>query len=197
MQRHHRGLGWLRDGVALLLIIYVALWNHDVAPGHKPILPDSVRWISWTTGLDQQFDLFSPDPMIEDGWYVLQGWLWNGQAVNVFTGEHNVTFARPAWIADTYPTQRWRRYLIYLWNPTYQALLEPFAQYLANNWNKQHGSDEQIRYVEIYYMQEIVGPGHTHSLAEPRLLWTQVYDPALYSKVQPPTVTADKNQPSP
>ncbi len=185
IKRHARGLGWVRDGAVLALLAYVILWNHDVAPNREPLLPNEVKWVGWATGLDQQFDLFSPDPMLDDGWYVMQGWLWKGQPVNVFTGEREVTFARPAWIADTYPGQRWRRYLIYLWDPAYQPLMEPLAQYLTKNWNRRHGADEQLRYVEIYYMREIVGLHHTRSPTETRLLWTQVYDPALYPKVNP------------
>jgi hypothetical protein len=80
----------LRDGVALLLIVYVVVWNINSVPGRQGIMPATYRWIAADTGLDQLFSFFAPDPGTHDGWLVIEGDLENGKTVNAFTGEPTV-----------------------------------------------------------------------------------------------------------
>ncbi len=180
------GIGWrkygrilpgiLRDATVGLLSIYAVLWNTDTLPGRSPRLPEKYQWIGRETGLNQLFDLFTPDPGTSDGWFVIEGVLKNGAHVNAYTGARTVSYEKPANLGDTYGNQRWGALFICLWHDSGSYLLEPFAEYLGREWNRTHQGDEEIQTLFITFMRQNVGPRHTHWPLEEELLWTQTFE---------------------
>jgi hypothetical protein len=168
-------LNGLGDGVALFLMIYVVLWNIGTIPGRPRPIPDEYAWIARTTGLEQLFDFFAPDPRTDDGWFVIEGDLQNGKTVNAFTGESHVSFERPANIQSTYVNQHWGAYLLCLWSPNCSQHLQPFSQYLARRWNETHSGPEHMNEVRITFMHEYLAPNHQRIPATQELLWTQTF----------------------
>jgi hypothetical protein len=124
---------WPVNVLAAILIAYVFLWNvSSVTPyGFVP----SREKLAITLGLDQKWDMFAPYPLTYDGWYVIDGRLRNGSEVNVLHPDRGVSFEQPASIADQYPNERWRKYLMNLSlseNADYRLY---YARFFCRSWN--------------------------------------------------------------
>jgi hypothetical protein len=172
--------GWtlrlLCDGFLVFLIGYVTLYNIDTLPGRDPLVPDRLDWIATDTALDQNFNMFAPDPTTDDGWYVMLGGLRNHKTVDAFTGATPASFAKPASVADTYRDERWDAYLGNLVDPDYTYYREPFALYLGQEWNRAHQGGEQLLSLEIIFMHEASAPAHLKQPPEEEPLWTEGFD---------------------
>lgn len=46
--------------------------------------PGYPRPLMMLLGLNQKWDMFAPRPVVEDGWYVIDGTLRNGRHVDLF-----------------------------------------------------------------------------------------------------------------
>lgn len=146
---------------SLLLILYVFLWNLSSIT-HVPFQPweDS---IGLTLGLDQRWDMFAPNPLTYDGWYVIEGHLRDGRTVNVMNPDRPLTFTQPASIADQYKNERWRKYLMNLSlseNTDYRLY---YGRYLCRSWNdgKFVADPATLTNFDIYFM------AHQNSIQRP------------------------------
>ncbi len=164
---------WMRDAAVLVAIIFVLILNLGSFPDHYNLITTAALRVSNDLGLTQSFDLFAPNPQTYDGWYVLRGWLKNGQDVDLVTGESPPDFDPPPLIADSYLDERWRSFLLDLTSDDFQDYREGLSEYLAREWNATHRGDSQVQKVEIIYMCYYNGPDHTVSPTTPMILWTQ------------------------
>src|SRR5262249_24161587 len=76
----------LLNVAAACFLVYVFLCNVrtvDVAPWSR-LLPRQADFIASTFAVDQQWDMFAPCPLKDDGWYVVQGNLKNGSSIDLF-----------------------------------------------------------------------------------------------------------------
>lgn len=158
--------GWIPNLVAALLVVYVLLWNVreiDLDYFAPKILPRSLNFIGRTTGLDQRWDLFAPFPLQEDGWYVAQGVLHQGQVVNLWQPGEALPWDKPDPVGRLYSNRRWRKYLINLWNPKYADQRQPFASFLRWRWNEEHSGQDPVRRVKtvrlVYRLEKTPPPG--------------------------------------
>ena len=102
------------QGVLVFLIVYVIMWNL-ASHFHTPeIVPSSMRWIAFVTRLDQWWGMFSPNAPWVSGWFVVPGILNDGSVIDIWTAKP-VTFEKPALVSRTFPNQRWRKYMMSLW----------------------------------------------------------------------------------
>ncbi|HWY70645.1 MAG TPA: HTTM domain-containing protein [Terriglobales bacterium] len=146
---------------AALLVVYTLLWNLSSIT-RVPFQP----WqdaIGLTLDLDQRWDMFSPNPLTYDGWYVIEGQLKDGRHINVTHPDRPVSYEKPASIADQYPNERWRKYLMNLSlseNTDYRLY---YGRYLCRSWNIGHPNYDPailIRF-DIYFM------AHQNSIQHP------------------------------
>jgi hypothetical protein len=82
-----------------------------------------------------------------------------------------VTWAKPDDVASHDREQRWRKYMLNLWQRDYADHRPWMAKYLARNWNQSHGKDKQIVRLVIYYMRERTLPDYKTEPAERVRLW--------------------------
>jgi vitamin K-dependent gamma-carboxylase-like protein/DCC1-like thiol-disulfide oxidoreductase len=146
---------------SLLFILYVFLWNLSSLT-RVPFQPweDS---IGLTLGLDQRWDMFAPNPLTYDGWYVIEGRLRDGRTVNVIHPDQPVTFSQPRSIADQYKNERWRKYLMNLSlseNTDYRLY---YGRYLCRSWNDGFTAmnPRALMTFDIYFM------AHQNSIKQP------------------------------
>jgi hypothetical protein len=155
----------------LFFIVYVSFWNISSVTS-KSFQPGGDT-IGLVLALDQRWDMFSPNPLTYDGWYVIKGELRDGTHVNVLHPESKVSYEKPVSIADQYTDERWRKYLMNLSLDQYQAYRLYYGRYLCRSWNagrwpKDSGALEKF---DIYFM------GRQNSISDPNrpyskdLLW--------------------------
>ena len=173
---------WPVQPLIVALMVYVVLYNFISLPGWdmswftkgKQVAVFGQRieirpkWI-YNTGhhlrLDQNWKLFAPKPLMGDGWFVAVGTFADGSTVEAQSGGA-VSFDKPAYVAYTYPNNRWRKFMEKIrrenTNPRFQL---EYCKYLCRRWNQSHPEDEQLESVKLYFMYELSRPPHIETTA--------------------------------
>jgi len=136
--------------IALFFIIYIFLWNVQSLEKLNAI-PDNFEFVAHGLRIDQYWNMFSPYPLKDDGWYVINGTLDDGNSVDLMTGKA-VNYEKPAHVASLYTNERWRKYLMNLWDRSYAHHRPYYLSYLCYNWNKQN--DTKLEHVTMNFMLE-------------------------------------------
>lgn len=166
-----RRLHTVRDIILVVLTFYIILWNIQTQGKIKIFGPES-DWIALTLRLDQQFNMFAPTPLLEDGWYVIPGTLRDGSEVDIFSNRSPVSYEKPKWVAYTYKNQRWQKYMMNLWNKDFEQFRLGYGQYLCRTWNTSQKYSKQLMTFNIIFMTEKTPrPGEPIPQATPTTLW--------------------------
>jgi len=155
----------------VLFIIYVSFWNLSSIVA-RPFQPGGDS-IGLTLAIDQRWDMFAPNPLTYDGWYVIAGKLRDGSSANVLHQEQPVSYDKPASIADQYKNERWRKYMMNLSQGLYADYRLYYGRYLCRSWNSGRWPRDPGALVsfDIYFM------GRQNSISDPNrsyskdLLW--------------------------
>ena len=134
-------------------------------------MPSSLRPIAMVMRLDQRWDMFSPRPPKEDGWYVIPGKLRDGSVVDIYRNGRPVSYERPGYIALTYDGERWRKYLMNIWNKDYEDYRLYYGQYLCRQWNRSHPYSQHLLTFDIIFMLEPTLLDLQETSAEPVTIW--------------------------
>ena len=111
--------------------------------------------------IDQAWNMFAPRPLIDDGWWVIIGTLNSGRKVDLFARdgqpfdpawcgcrgefgpacnckkpEDEIPPVKPAQVAQTYPGQRWRKYMMNLWMARHKIHRQNWARWRCWAWNQ-------------------------------------------------------------
>lgn len=156
--------------IAAAAFIYVVMWNLTTVHIVPTWLPSWFNTPGYALRLDQKWNMFAPFPLKEDGWYVIPGELRNGEEVDLLTGEA-VTYEKPEDVSATYPSQRWRKYLMNLWDRDLGEYRLYYGQWLCRAWNKAHDVDRQVTDFRIIFMLEETLPGGKTAPPERVELW--------------------------
>ena len=153
---HYQAGRWLQV-VALYFIICCLWWNWRTYDTYSP-MPESMRKVSLYLRLDQKWNMFAPYPLKIDGWYVFPGKLRDGKEVDVFRyimyGDTQLTYDRPASIVDSYPRQRWRKYMMNLRKKNFQKHRIFLGKYICREWNDSHPVQEKLESFDMIFMEE-------------------------------------------
>jgi len=156
--------------VCLSFLVFTFLWNMHTLPGIKFRL--NPRFINFgiLTEIEQKWDMFAPNPMVEDGWFVMPAKFRDNNELDLFSRK-KITFKKPKSVVDMYPNQRWRKYLMNLWSAANSKHRLYYGRYLCRSWNLNRQFDKQLLTFKIYYMKElstIKGPKKPEKV----LIWT-------------------------
>ncbi|MEW6279753.1 MAG: HTTM domain-containing protein [Candidatus Eremiobacterota bacterium] len=165
-------LGWPTSMALALLTVYVIVWNIGTMANARLRVPRSVRCVGIFLHLDQAWNMFAPYPLTEDGWYVIEAHLRNGEKVDLFRGGEKVTWDKPEWVSATYPNERWRKYMMNLWMRDYSRYRLYYGRYLCRSWNGSHPYDRQVTTFKIYFMLENTLPNYQTAPIEKVELWS-------------------------
>ncbi len=178
-KRGFRKFAYISGSIVIaFLTLYVVAWN--IGDAGKRILPYNMNWIAWSTRLDQNFNMFAPTPLTEDGWYVIPAHLKDGTKIDLFkdgpmltgTTLFPVSYEKPAHVADGYPDQRWQKYLMNIAEADNNQYRLGYGQYLCRTWNASHTGDQSLVTFDIVFMMEKTPvPGAPYINPEPITLW--------------------------
>ncbi|NIL98845.1 MAG: hypothetical protein GTO62_17445, partial [Planctomycetales bacterium] len=172
----------LTSAVVLFLLLYVIAWNirETNFAYWQRFMPASWNVVGRVTNLDQHWGLFAPHPLTDDGWFVIKGTLADGSQVNLWDCGAPLPFDKPAQVAATMHGQRWRAYLIRIWNRNEHAHRPHFARWLSQRWNREMaGGDPHKRVTQvdiIYQLENTPPPGQPLPRPESIALWTHTFD---------------------
>lgn len=166
---------WMHTlGIAVFLfgafcLVYVYAWNLDSIGSYH--FPGSMTGFSQVFRIDQRWDMFSPFPLKEDGWYVIPGKLKNGREIDLFRGGEQVNWEKPEDISKMYHTERWRKYMMNLWSSNNRPHFMNYGRYLCRSWNEKHTGEEQLDTFQVYFMLEVTPEPGKEAKIEKVSLW--------------------------
>jgi hypothetical protein len=176
-------LSWFGGAFVAAMLAYTVVWNVSetfYSDRDELKLPPTWQAPARIAGLEQWWFMFAPGPMTNDGWYVLKGVLEDGSVVNLWAPGEPLPTAKPKRVSATYLNQRWCRYLMCLWEPTYDIFLPDFAHWLQRRWDERYAEGQpgkKVKSVEIIYrLEETPPPGEVRHAVTPMILWKSEYE---------------------
>jgi hypothetical protein len=161
--------------LAFFLVLYILFWNITTVSEIR--MPERLAHLGPLLGVVQIWDMFSPNPLKEDGWYVIPGTLQGDREVDLSGvlrddfGIREVSWEKPHYVRATYKNEHWRKYLEVIRTPQHVDQHLYLGRYICREWNMRHSASEQLTDFEIVYMVEMTLPDYEYSTPEPRVLW--------------------------
>ena len=121
--------------------------------------PDLVRAIIEVPQLEHAWQLFAPDPLVEDGWWVIEGVTESGKMFDPLTGREP-TWEKPKDIRDRYD-RYWRKYLGNLWQKGNSEHRLWFGKYITIKNHREMPKGERLERFNFYYVLELTQPPGT------------------------------------
>jgi len=150
---------WIYYGTQALAVycILFMVWQNTVRLEggiHADVPNGLVRIIGRSAQLNQYWSMFSPAPPKHGGWLVIKGTLTDGSQVNLLNHDEGLEDERPTLISSTYPSQRWRKNLMTLFERHSPHNREGTCDYLVRRWNETHCCHLQVAKAEILVVVE-------------------------------------------
>ena len=102
--------------------------------------------------LDQQWNMFAPRPLQDDGYYVVAGETRDGDWVNAWiVGAPQFSWEKPARVASQYPNARWRKLMMNICQKEHQRWRSGVMEYLYLRLPK-------LRSLRLFYVLERTRP---------------------------------------
>lgn len=157
-----RGWGQVAPAFAVYAILIGITFSFAALEGFALKLPGRAwRW-GRITGLAQTWNMFSPFPPREDGWFVFEGETVNGQKVDLLNRREGPADRRkPVDIYLRNPTPRWTEFLFFVRASGREFMGPRLVHYFCRAWNAQH--EPPIDKVDVLFVTEYsaTDPGDT------------------------------------
>ena len=158
----------LMNLIAFAAILLSIGWNvqtwHDEFKLAAP-LRHTARWMH----LDQKWKIFAPDPPRDDGWFILQARLENGEEVDLTTGKA-MSWEKPADATARIRNHRWRKMQHNLTLQSFKNYRRWYARWLAREWNQSQSPERKLQTLRLIYMVEKTAP-EGEDVTGPRVLY--------------------------
>jgi uncharacterized membrane protein YphA (DoxX/SURF4 family) len=165
--------GWAANLLAGFFISYIFFWNVFMLDYPIPSIFPQWSPVASILRVDQYWNMFSPYPLVEDGWFVIPAQLRDGTTVDLFRGGDPVKWEKPLHVAGMYPNDRWRSYLMNMVIEDDEVYLSNYADYIVRSWNEINPRNKQIVQLSIVFMSKMntyIGPPQQ---PQKKILWTQ------------------------
>lgn len=166
------------NALATFFIAYIFLWNIGDLPQQAGItrfqsihIPPSLAWVGHTFRVDQQWNMFSPAPFKDDGWFVIPGTLVDGRQIDLLTGNEPPIYEKPPLVSALFKNSHWEKYFRNISNVDKEAYRLYFGRYLCRDWNSQNVGGNQLKSLQLIFMKEWTLPDYQASAPQKEVLW--------------------------
>ncbi len=163
--------------VLIAAAILLDAYNINVAGRLKQpklVAPPLLKAISKAAFLKQDWHLFAPDVLRDDGWMVVDGITAAGEHIDPLTGKEP-TLAKPVDLQSRIPSILWRKYFYRLQKPVFIAYRPYLCRYLIEQSRLKYreSPQDQIVALSLIYCREVTqAPGVEQPFAVvPVVLW--------------------------
>lgn len=165
----HRVMAWV--------LVFMLVWNvamtWDYPETMKSRMPNWAAQVVSLLRMDQYWGMFSPNPMVHDGWYVMLAEREDGSQFDLLDPDRSSIWDKPDNVLATFPSDRWKEYMMMLYDfPGQAGLWERVIDHFKSNWKEKHPNHSPIHKVEVYYMMEKTLPVGVAPV-EKELLWPE------------------------
>jgi hypothetical protein len=109
--------------------------------------------------LEQNWGMFSPSILKDDGWFVYSGYSKDWDYIDIKNNKNKVSYNKPNCLVEEFESDRWRKFQEnYIYNNN--NFMRPYyCKYLLKKWNKEHPT-KTINDLTIFYMKETTLPNY-------------------------------------
>jgi uncharacterized membrane protein YphA (DoxX/SURF4 family) len=149
----------LKTWFVVFVICYCLMLNLGNVKAFPYVMESYLAKYGTMLRLEQNWGMFAPTILKDDGWFVYSGYTTNGKFIDIKHNIDSVSYHKPKHIVTEYESDRWRKYgENYVFNNNNH--IRPFyCKYLINKWNKEH-PDKHIIDLSIFYMKEYSLPNY-------------------------------------
>lgn len=137
--------------VGALVVVILASNLESVT---QPFLPSPLRRLAAIARVEQNWNMY--ERAMVDGWFLVRGTRDNGASLDVLHDGAPITLEKPAHVADTFSSMRWRKYITGLVRPSGTHHRAAFLHNLCDQWRRATG--ERLVTVDLVMMQETEHP---------------------------------------
>lgn len=165
--------GYRLSPVARALVIACGLyvgyinWATSIATTH--ISPMPVKVFGYLVQLYQDWFLFAPAPMSEDGWYVLEGEMEDGQHIDLLKNRP-LDFSKPPSVANDFKNHRWRRWMQNMEMRRDARVFESYCYWVASHWNHERQTNRVLS-MKFFFVSEPTPLPQQHFTTAPVVLF--------------------------
>lgn len=143
----------------IIVIAYCLILNLGNVKRFPYVLESSFIKYGSILRLEQNWGMFSPTVLKDDGWYVYSGYTKNGNFIDVKRHGQTVTFNKPKHIVSEYESDRWRKYDENYSFYTNNHIRPLYCKYLIKKWNKENPQNK-VSDLTIFFMKETTLPNY-------------------------------------
>jgi hypothetical protein len=149
----------IREAVVTLLLVYVCWWNLDTIANPQWFMKEPIRWFGYLFRTDQHWGMFAPAVFKDDGWYILDGTMPNGQHIDLNRKGRALTYDKPASVMALFKNDRWRKYSENYLFVSNSYMRPYYCNYLLRIWHEKH-PNQPINRLDVIYMKEVSLPDY-------------------------------------
>jgi hypothetical protein len=147
------------NAITAFFLLYTILMNvHRLSDPRATVGSPPLSTLGPITGLDQYWNMFSPEPYHFGGWLRFEGETADARVVNLYRHDEPLPDKRPANVSATYATQYWRRCLVTMYEFQEQSHIEGVLLCFARRWNESHASADHVVRARLIHMVEHIPP---------------------------------------
>ncbi len=157
---------WASQLLCGVCLLYVLAWNVRTLDFTywSRFFPPSANGLAHWLRLDQRWNMFAPGPMLNDGWYIVEGLTVGGDRIDLWRAGRPVIADKPHLPSAEFTSQRWQKYMMNLRSQRQEGHRLLYLHYMCQQWNQQHEGDDQVVELQLVYMQERTGDGFIHDV---------------------------------
>lgn len=141
--------------LVITLLIYVLIWNAGYMPQFKYGLAKKLKSFAYPIGINQNWGMFAPDVFKDDGWFIYEAQLVNGDTIDLKNNCQKVNYNKPESILSTIKNDRWRKFSEHVVLGKKPWLNSYYVSYiLRNHVTKCTNKHPAIKRFSLIYMKE-------------------------------------------
>jgi len=122
--------------------------------------------------VDQEWNMFAPYPIKNDGWFVIEGNFRNGKKWDLWNGGA-ISYEKPALVSAAFHSSEWRKFMLQVWDDGDRRILLPFGRYLCRKFSAAEGQSSDVSTLKIQFVKETTPePGTAFGSPEIITLWS-------------------------
>lgn len=136
----------------IFLICLSLIWNIGNIKGSGLTVSSPFKTLNYSLGLHQDWGMFAPSVLKDDGWYVLDAHTIQNKHIDIYKEGKETSLEKPEDVMKYIKGDRWRKYEENFLMVEYEFIRPYFCKYALRQWNETHS--EKIDSLSIIYMKE-------------------------------------------
>jgi len=137
-----------------IFLFIIILIVHSSISEHFKLKQNGLNAIASFLKLEQQWDMFAPEPEKGNRWLVLAAILENGKKIDLLNGNEPVSLKKPNSLNRRCHNDRWKEYFYKLSFEENHFILKSCVLYFVNIWNKNQMVDHRVKEVQLFCLNE-------------------------------------------